>query len=686
MSEIKGWTGFSRKAFELLAKYKKHDSTSNYSKDEFDSLIRNNFKAIQDELFPIIQAKLSSYGLTEKNARSKHANRSNKLYHHFWAAIYRESRENKSNDLQLFWYIRDDVFKFGLYVGHGVNGNLFDHILSQVIEHKEKIHSILDKRVLTQNVSVEICDANGNFLEKVDIDNIENHIDLIQKNGMDICFKYGIDQAVSVGKEMIGLMKKGFHDLIPLYEKLLEGEAFEEKKIESEGNKLNSLKPSLAEEKVGKILDIKLNTIFYGPPGTGKTRAIQNLIEEHFVDNISSGYNEEVISNLTWWQVIALIMCKKGKSLRPSEIYNHEIVKIKAKYTDNKSINATICGQLQAHADSDLLNYSRKSQPFIFSYSDDGYSLVENWQDFFEVPDSESSKDKRYEFVTFHQSYSYEEFIEGIKPKLSNEEDSKIGYEKALGKFVKICMRANENPSKKYAIFIDEINRGNVSQIFGELITLIEENKRKNNNEELSVSLTYSGGGQFDVPNNLYIIGTMNTADKSIAPLDFALRRRFFFKEFWPKSSVVEKQWNHAEDIGISKEEIGSIFNVLNEKIEILKGRDYTLGHSYFLNIKSSQDLYEKMFQQVIPLLSEYFYEDFESLEFLIGSRFIQKINNSKKFKNVPGAFSTSFRVNNFENSLGNLDLKEFIKAMKDIDNSKMEDLPIDYEKASGEQ
>ena len=132
--------------------------------------------------------------------------------------------------------------------------------------------------------------------------------------------------------------------------------------------------------------------------------------------------------------------------------------------------------------------------------------------------------------VTFHQSFAYEDFVEGIRPKL---DDEGIGYELRDGVFKRIVNAARENPERRYVLIIDEINRGNIPKIFGELITLIEDSKRLGETDGMSVTLPYSNE-EFGVPSNLYIIGTMNTADRSILLLDTALRRRFDFVEMMP--------------------------------------------------------------------------------------------------------------------------------------------------------
>lgn len=213
-------------------------------------------------------------------------------------------------------------------------------------------------------------------------------------------------------------------------------------------------------------------------------------------------------------------------------------------------------------------------------------------------------------FITFHQSYSYEEFVEGLKAE--SDENNNIKYEIKDGVFKDICEKAKniKIESKNYVLIIDEINRGNISKIFGELITIIEPSKRIGAKDAIAVELPYSKN-KFGVPSNLYIIGTMNSADRSIALMDVALRRRFDFIEMMPDYSLLK-------DIKIYDIEIAKMIKAINERIECLYDRDHMIGHAYFLDIKSMKELSDVFRNRIIPLLCEYFYDDWEKIRLIL--------------------------------------------------------------------
>ncbi len=223
------------------------------------------------------------------------------------------------------------------------------------------------------------------------------------------------------------------------------------------------------------------------------------------------------------------------------------------------------------------------------------------------------------EFVTFHQSYGYEEFVEGLRPVLDEDEGGDVRYELHDGIFKRIALRATNDQGRQYVLIIDEINRGNVSKILGELITLLEPDKRLGADNELKLPLSYSPSHRFGVPPNLHILGTMNTADRSIALMDVALRRRFTFEELMPDEDIIRADLYNLTDNDPFIDLVVDLFKILNERIRFLYDRDHQLGHAYFLGMKALEDLRLVFVNRVVPLLQEYFYGDWHKICIVLG-------------------------------------------------------------------
>ena len=216
-------------------------------------------------------------------------------------------------------------------------------------------------------------------------------------------------------------------------------------------------------------------------------------------------------------------------------------------------------------------------------------------------------EEAQIEFVTFHQNYAYEDFIESIRPVLDDDDKGGLRYELHDGIFKQIAKRARKDPDNRYVLIIDEINRGNIAKIFGELITLIEPSKRAGEEDAAQAMLPYSQE-PFSVPANLYLIGTMNTADRGIALLDVALRRRFDFVERMP----------NPDHEGIEKDIEGvdgrALLRAINGRIVEKLDREHQIGHTYLMGIQTLEALKRAFQNRVVPLLQEYFYDDWEKL------------------------------------------------------------------------
>ncbi|MFZ9737733.1 MAG: AAA family ATPase [Prochlorotrichaceae cyanobacterium] len=403
------------------------------------------------------------------------------------------------------------------------------------------------------------------------------------------------------------------------------------------------------------------NLILYGPPGTGKTYVVNRFTTFYLSEQLSTPLSPEqrrrdLVRPLTWHEVIALAMYLKPnkKLFKVAEIAEEAIIQDFWASTQTKKLTNQLWAMLQIHTSPNIqtVKYKTRLSPFLFEKTEQSeWCLTEEGEGYVEVklantldelqnPEEANPDVSKYvRFVTFHQSFAYEEFVEGLKPV---SDDGQISYEVVDGIFKDICRRAQNDPDHKYLLIIDEINRANIAKVFGELITLIEDDKRLNEENEITVQLPYSKES-FGVPENLLILGTMNTADRSIALLDIALRRRFTFLEQMPNPALL----GTVEGVNLA-----NLLENLNRRLSALLGRDYQIGHSYLMGIDDLEALHFAWYNRIIPLLQEYFYNDWERLQAVIGDRFVRQEDLDDLTRKALGNFynaETHYQVHRFE-------------------------------------
>lgn len=563
--------------------------------------------------------------------------------------------------------------------------------------------AIVDKKV-KDNVLNLRGDQNISFV-------LENKIENIVEKGY-------LEDGKRIGQGGFNYLHKNETVLKILEEALLLNPNQKEEILRLKEWFMKETKSNQSNENLNKSSNVPLNQILYGPPGTGKTynsinKAIeiinpnfdltqdretvkkefdrlvsegqiifttfhQSMSYEDFVEGIkpiideSEDENKQVLYNVEdglFKQLVERAKEHKKKTIETSNLENFDesweqlIESVRLKISNDELLK--IGSWEYGLSNKDSLKYSSLNSPSKYTFTITKQNILDVYQNKKARPSGAFQKDMQ-DIVDFMKNKFQ---LKDFKEKKSEE----------------IVVENNQ----KYVLIIDEINRGNISQIFGELITLIEESKRLGEVEALEVTLTYSKK-KFGVPSNVYIIGTMNTADRSVEALDTALRRRFSFEEMLPSYDIKEL------DYFISDYKASEILNTINTRIELLLGREYVIGHSYFLdkttkelndiknaiegvkilldsvnsrvekdeikieltklnNLLSEKEtnrkrydeinLLESFYKNIIPLLQEYFYNDFGKIGLILGKGFVRAKGFENKSKSIFADFDSRNEV-----------------------------------------
>lgn len=427
---------------------------------------------------------------------------------------------------------------------------------------------------------------------------------------------------------------------------------------------------------------MSLNQILYGPPGTGKTYNTINKALEII--------NDAEVQTLDWnnREEVKELFDKKVKegqivftTFHQNMSYEDFIEGIKPKKTDEGKvfydIEKGVFKKLCEKASEKQIKSNNFSEIYALLLKEideapENKLVLETLAQSKEYTIYKNSKDN----IRFHANT--EKAYEGVIKKEVLEHYLKTGealdwpsYTKSLSKYIVDKFgysQSEESVDKKFVIIIDEINRGNVSKIFGELITLIEDSKRAGKSEAITALLPYSKE-EFSVPDNVYILGTMNTADRSVEALDTALRRRFDFIEMMPKYDLYKRNDLKYFLNGMFAFDI---LKTINDRLEVLLGRDHLIGHSFFIldeNESIEPKVKSAFYKNIIPLLQEYFYGDYNKIGLVLGSGFVKK-NEVAKAKEL-FANNREFSGDDYANNAHTFEIIDYTDTTKYTTNSE---------------
>ena len=422
------------------------------------------------------------------------------------------------------------------------------------------------------------------------------------------------------------------------------------------GNKKKNENDALAFDEKDIQSEFALNQILFGPPGTGKTYNTINkavAIVDNLKESALKGYYEERSDLKERFDELLIDDWENPNgqigfvTFHQSMSYEDFIEGIKPGLNDEQNviydIEPGVFKMMTSIARDNWLDANKGTKEQL-SFEEAFTKFKEEWQENQEMKFPLKREGSEYTILGFTKSsIKFKKASGGTGHTLSistlrdyfykrrevRQTGVRIYYPAILDKLKSYQPSLIvEKEEKNYVLIIDEINRGNVSQIFGELITLIEEDKRLGKAEALEVTLPYSKE-KFGVPPNLHIIGTMNTADRSVEALDAALRRRFNFEEMPPRPLLIETDGKLKEQKGIlDTVDLPLVLNTINKRIEKLLDKDHQIGHSYFMSVTKLSELKEAFQNKIIPLLQEYFFGDYGKIGLVVGKGFFKPVES----------------------------------------------------------
>lgn len=662
------FTGFTEKTFQFLDRLfsdTSYEAVKPISKDihkEVVTPVRNVFKEISSRFDPKNILNLEK----EKNIMGKLFKPNPRLgaYPYIWGAFY-QKKQKKDTSMQFFVWICKDYLSCGVYYSKH-NAAIKDRIIKNLIDNERELKKYFNEEFFKK---IMFFDGNFNPEEKeritYKVSNIEELIQLYKEKDFNIGKILIKEQVIKEGFNILDTIREILEHLVPAYvlgikdepikllKKYYEPEIQYWRVVEPLDTKEYILWPTCKEKKLIAIgyldkpnasdvknmrreMKIGDKVIAYLEKGrVGGIGTITGEYEDYIEDKPE---DKDYFNGQFWrrrkvqwdylptegefWQLTNPLPGVHRTVFRLNKTQYDEVLNKIGKngskhpkpiieITKEEVLKEIFLKEEKFNQVCSLLENSKKKQLIFQGPPGTGKTFVAQI-----IALYLTQSEDRIETIQFHPSYSYEDFIEGYRPK-----DGKFVLE--AGIFKVFCERARKDENEKYILIIDEINRGNLSKIFGELLYLLEYRDKK-------AKLTYSQD-KFSIPENVYIIGTMNTADRSLAIMDYALRRRFYFVDIKCETKRLEEWLNENGCKLKTSKLIGAIEDMNNKIKDEMHSEDFTIGHSYFMRESLDDDkLKEVMDFGVKPLLKEYFFDKEEKVEEVTGvmNNFFSKENS----------------------------------------------------------